>query len=134
MNQANQRTKRTDADGSYWDYGYDSLGQVTNAVRRWANGTNVVGQSYSYLFDDIGNRQRSEVSGQRSDYTANLLNQYENRTVAGAFWQLGSAHSNAAITVAGQTNVLRQGEYFAKELTGRTARFVGGGRILAMGD
>ena len=63
LHAANQRTKRTDADGSYWDYGYDSLGQVTNAVRRWSDGALVAGQQYGYLFDDIGNRQRSEVSG-----------------------------------------------------------------------
>jgi YD repeat-containing protein len=29
-NNANQRTKDTLADGSYWIYGYDSLGQVTS--------------------------------------------------------------------------------------------------------
>ncbi len=37
-NPANQRTKDTLADGSYWDYGYDSLGQVTNACKYWSNG------------------------------------------------------------------------------------------------
>jgi RHS repeat-associated protein len=120
LNNANQRTKRTDADGSYWDYGYDSLGQVTNAVRRWSDGALVAGQQYGYQFDDIGNRKKStQDSGlgtQDSVYTANLLNQYTQRTVPGAFWELGHAHSNATITVAGQTNALRHGEYFAKEL------------------
>jgi YD repeat-containing protein len=59
LNDANQRTKRTDADNSYWDYAYDSLGQVTNAVRRWSDGVLVAGQQYGYQFDDIGNRKKS---------------------------------------------------------------------------
>lgn len=33
-NAANQRTRRTEADGRYWDYGYDSLGQVTAGCGR----------------------------------------------------------------------------------------------------
>ena len=40
---ANQRAKNTLADGSYWVYGYDSLGQVTNACKYWADGTPVAG-------------------------------------------------------------------------------------------
>jgi len=43
---ANQRTERTDSDGSYWQYGYDSLGQVTNAVRKWSDNATVAGQQY----------------------------------------------------------------------------------------
>ena len=112
LNAANQRTKRTDADGSFWNYGYDSLGQVTNAVRYWVGGTNVLGQSYSYLFDDIGNRRFSVLSSQSSVYTANLLNQYTQRTVPGSFWEMGSAHSNATVTV-NQAVAARQGEYWA---------------------
>jgi YD repeat-containing protein len=115
MNNANQRTTRTDADGSYWDYGYDSLGQVTNAVRRWSDGTPVTGQQYGYLFDDIGNRQWSVISDQTSVYTANLLNQYAQRTVPDSFWEMGSAHSNATVTV-NQAVAARQGEYFAAQL------------------
>ena len=99
--------------------GYDSLGEVTNAVRRWSDGVLVAGQQYGYQFDDIGNRKTSGigVSPVQSEYTVNLLNQYSARTVPGSFWELGHAHSNAVISVAGQTNVLRHGEYFAKELT-----------------
>jgi hypothetical protein len=77
--------------------------------------TNAAGQQYGYLFDDIGNRQRSEVSGQWSDYTANLLNQYESRTVPGFIDILGSTASNATVTVNG-TTAGRQGEYFRHEL------------------
>ncbi len=108
---ANQRTQCTDADGSYWQYGYDSLGQVTNAVRRWSDNAPVSGQQYGYQFDDIGNRQRSEVSGQRSDYGANILNQYESRTVPG-FVNVTGLASNAATVSVGNVRATRQGDYF----------------------
>jgi YD repeat-containing protein len=45
-NTANQRTRNTLLDGSYWVYGYDSLGQVTNGVKYWADGTPVAGQQF----------------------------------------------------------------------------------------
>jgi hypothetical protein len=40
-NPANQRTRDTLADASYWVYQYDSLGQVTNGCRFWYDGTPV---------------------------------------------------------------------------------------------
>jgi len=43
-NTANQRTVLTNADGSFWAFCYDELGQVTNANRRFANGELVSGQ------------------------------------------------------------------------------------------
>jgi len=98
---ANQRTKRTDADGSYWDYGYDSLGQVTSAVRKWNDGTVVEGQQYGFLFDDIGNRKTATVNSNVSEYTANLLNQYTQRTVPGFVDIIGSAANSATVTVRG---------------------------------
>jgi len=55
-NAANQRLQSTLADGSYWLYEYDALGQITSAVRHWPSGAPVAGQSFGYAFDDIGNR------------------------------------------------------------------------------
>ena len=57
MNSANQRTRTTHADGSYWIYQYDTLGQVTSGKRFWPDGTPVAAQQFEYGFDDIGNRQ-----------------------------------------------------------------------------
>ncbi len=48
-NSANQRTKDTLADGSYWIYGYDSLGQVTNGCKYFSTGTPVPGQQFDYM-------------------------------------------------------------------------------------
>jgi len=53
-NPADQRTKDTLADGSYWVYGYDSLGQLTNGFKYFADGTPVAGQVFGYSFDSIG--------------------------------------------------------------------------------
>ncbi len=42
-NAANQRTRMTLTDSSFWIYGYDSLGQVKSGKRYWADGTPVPG-------------------------------------------------------------------------------------------
>ena len=47
-NNANQRTRATLADGSYWLYEYDSLGQVRSGKKYWADGTPVAGQQFEY--------------------------------------------------------------------------------------
>jgi RHS repeat-associated protein len=119
-NTANQRTAITNADNSRWAFQYDPLGQVTSGRRYWDDGTAVAGQQYDYTFDDIGNRKTATRDGRQSDYSANLLNQYTNRTVPGYMNILGSANSNATVTVWG-TNYLyaratRHGDYFRAEV------------------
>ena len=57
MDSANQRTRTTHADASYWIYQYDTLGQVISGKRFWPGGTPIAGQQFEYGFDDIGNRQ-----------------------------------------------------------------------------
>ncbi len=120
-NQANQRSKATLADGSYWEYEYDHLGQVTSGKHYWSDGAPVAGQQFEYTYDDIGNRETTEAGGnpdggglRGSLYTANLLNQYEQRTVPGAVDIVGTAHAQATVTINNQA-VIRQGEYFWKE-------------------
>jgi YD repeat-containing protein len=65
-NGANQRTNVVRADGSYWVYAYDSLGQVTSGKRYWSDGTPVAGQQHEYVFDDIGNRTSAKSGGNSS--------------------------------------------------------------------
>ena len=122
-NAANQRTRNTFADGSYWDYKYDVLGQVTNAVKYWSDNTVVAGQQFGYAFDDIGNRKQTKAGGDATganqrgaNYTANLLNQYTSRTVPGTNDVIGAAMITNAVTVNGQTSY-RRGEYFWKEVS-----------------
>jgi RHS repeat-associated protein len=122
-NLASQRTRNTQADGSYWSYRYDTLGQVTNGHKYWSNAVPVAGHQFDYLYDDIGNRKSAweggDASGanlRRSDYTANALNQYTQRTVPGYAFDIGSANTNAYDSVNLQP-VNRHGEYYWLEWT-----------------
>ena len=45
-NAASQRTQVTLADGSYWLYGYDALGQLTSAKKYFWDGTPYAGQQF----------------------------------------------------------------------------------------
>ena len=116
-NAANQRTRATLGDGTYWVYQYDALGQVVAGRRYWADGTEVAGQQFEYRFDDIGNR---DTTGGRasavSDYTANRLNQYNTRTVPPSVDVQGLANPTANVTVNGNV-ATRQGEYFHHALS-----------------
>ncbi len=121
-NDANQRTERREADGVYWRFGYDSLGQVTSGKKYWADGIPVAGQQFEYAFDDIGNRTETKAGGDASGsnlrtsaYYPNALNQYWSNTVPGAVEVMGVALATNTVTVNGQAPY-RKGEYFRKEL------------------
>ena len=64
-NGANQRITGLEADGKYWDYSYDSLGQVTTGTKHLASGTALLGHTFGYAFDTIGNRLTSAANGHR---------------------------------------------------------------------
>ncbi len=108
----------TNVDGSRWAFGYDRLGQVTNGWRYWNDGSDVLGQTFSYAFDDIGNRKSAGTGTpgvQRTQtYGVNALNQYTNRTVPAYLEVNGSADAAALVTVNGGA-ASRQGEYYRQE-------------------
>ncbi|HEY5910877.1 MAG TPA: RHS repeat-associated core domain-containing protein [Verrucomicrobiae bacterium] len=117
-NQAGQRTRVTVADGSFWVYTYDSLGQVTSGRRSWADGTLVSGQQFGYSFDTIGNRLSTTVGGSRTgdplrpaNYTRDLLNRLNARDVPAYADILGLANPTAPVLVNSNT-AYRKGEYF----------------------
>lgn len=121
-NSANQRTVVTNSDNTYWQYTYDSLGQLTAGRRRWMDGSGpsgsvVAGQQFLYTFDHIGNRTQAKTGdGNRTaNYTNNTLNQLTGRGVPGYIEVLGVALGTNTVTVNGQT-ASRKGEYFRKEL------------------
>ena len=120
------RTAVTNVDGSRWAYGYDRLGQVTNGWRYWSDGNDVLGQTFNYAFDDIGNRKSAGTGtpgAQRTQtYSMNLLNQYTNRTVPGFVEVNGSADAAAVVTVNAGA-VSRQGEYFRQRAWGHISQF-----------
>ena len=115
-NAANQRAKATREDATFWDYGYDALGQVDSAVKKQAGGTAVPGHAYGFLFDDIGNRKTATFNGTTTTYAPNDLNQYDERTVPGVIEVLGDANPAATITYTIGTGlpqpVTRQGGLF----------------------
>ena len=110
-NAANQRSRATREDGTYWDYGYDTLGQVTGATKRLADGSAAVGAAHGFTFDDIGNRETATVNGRVSTYTPTALNQYTQRTVPSSVEVLGTAHPEATVTVNMEPTT-RQGDRF----------------------
>ena len=81
---------------------YDRLNRVTNLVSD--------PRSFSYPYNSAN--QRTRVA---DDTGANALNQYTNRTVPGYADILGSAATNATVTVNDQ-RATRQGEYYRVEL------------------
>lgn len=97
-NAANQRSKATREDATYWDYGYDALGQVDSAVKKQAGGTTIPGHAYGFLFDDIGNRKTATFNGSTTTYAPNDLNQYDERTVPGVIEVRGEAAADATVT------------------------------------
>lgn len=109
-NAANQRTRDTLVDNSYWVYQYDSLGQVTSGGKYWADGTAVAGQQFGYAFDDIGNRTQTQSGGdptganlRTADYTANSLNQITQRDVPDYVDVKGVSIGTNVVAVNGQT-------------------------------
>lgn len=127
-NRANQRTNVTLTDSSRWTYGYDGLGQVTSGKKLWTDGNPVAGQQFEYAFDDIGNRLTAAFGGDNAGqnlrtahYTNNLLNQITSREVPGFLQVLGSAASNATVTLwsdnGSYSRASRHGDYFRGELS-----------------
>jgi len=127
-NSADQRTNCALADASFWVYQYDPLGQVTSGRKYWQDGTPVAGQQFTYLFDDIGNRQTAASGGDASggnlrvqSYTPNTLNQYTSRTVPGYVQMLGTANASATVTMWGPSGAYattsRKGDYFRGDLS-----------------
>ena len=110
-NALNQRTRIDRPDWDSWDFGYDVLGQLTNAVRRWDGGVLVSGQQYAYAYDDIGNRRSATANGHTTHYTADALNRYTHLLNPGTVDLIGRADPDATVTVNNQP-VVRQADYF----------------------
>jgi RHS repeat-associated protein len=120
-NSANQRNLALLADGSYWRYGYDALGQVISGNKYWSDETPVAGQQFGYTFDTIGNRTQTESGGDQTGanlrvayYTNNTLNQITSRSVPGYVDVMGDAIATNAVTVNGVT-AYRKTEYFREQ-------------------
>jgi len=126
-NQANQRRRIDNGDGTHWAVEYDELGQVVGGKKYWPDGSAAQGQQFEYDFDDIGNRVAhrygGDATGQSSklrevSYTANSLNQYTAKANVSVVDLLGLATEGSVVSVNGSTNgVYRRGEYFHRAAT-----------------
>ncbi|NQU38648.1 MAG: DUF2235 domain-containing protein [Lentisphaerae bacterium] len=124
-NDADQRISATTEDGSVWQYRYDDLGQLISGKKYFADGTPRAGAQHEYQYDRIGNRKSVRngigASATESNYTANELNQYTQRTVPGEVMVTGTADPTATVTVQntlGPTNnTARHGGFFSHRLT-----------------
>lgn len=121
-NSLDQRTRVTREDNSYWSYGYNDRGELTNGKKYWSDNSAVAGQQMEYVFDSSGNRTSTKTGGdpqgsnlRQASYTANALNQYQQRTVPGAVDIIGTANAAATVSVNEQSTY-RRGDYFHKEL------------------
>ena len=117
-NNANQRDRVSAQDGSYWEYEYDNLGQITSGKRHWLNDTEVLGQTFTYQHDDIGNR---EIAGGRASSDSDYVHDRRNELTADTNLNrsvdvIGLADPATAITVNTQA-ATRQGGYYHKAVT-----------------
>ena len=51
----NRISRMTAADGSWWNYAYDSRGRLNAASRHFSDGTNYPGRLFAYTYDRFGN-------------------------------------------------------------------------------
>ena len=121
FNDANQRTRVEMADGSFWEYRYDDLGQVISAKKHWRDGTPVAGQQFEYTFDSIGNRESARYGGDTDGKNLSELAYTKGKddpTQIGAIehpgiaYVTGEANENAEVAVNGRSSE-RQGKYFS---------------------
>jgi YD repeat-containing protein len=114
-NAANQRTGIEHEDGRGWHFSYDALGQVVSAVKRLADATTrLLGYSFGFSFDAVGNRLHTVTNGRTASYTPDLLNRCLQREVPGAVDVRGQAHADATVTVDGLPT-LRTGNDFYRQ-------------------
>lgn len=102
-------------------YDYNNRSEVTSGNRYWGSdigdtGNPVAGQAYGYEYDNIGNRITATRNGSEASYSANSLNQYTQQTVPDEFAVIGSATTQAIVTVNSEP-VTRQNAYWYKQLT-----------------
>jgi RHS repeat-associated protein len=121
-NDVHQPVRTTLADGSYWSFGYDPLGQLTTGRRHWNDDSAVAGQQFEYAFDHIGNRTGSAQGGDGDGAELSLaaasnnpLNQIIQQDVPAAVQIIGAATATAGVTVNGAP-AHRKGEYCQAEV------------------
>ena len=93
LDAAGRRVHATRENGQRWDYEYDTVGEVTSAVKYFPDGSDIPGHTFRYGYDGIGNRSSATQGGTGTvvSYTPTPLNQYSNITTEGGRSILGEA-------------------------------------------
>ena len=89
---------------------------MTSGEHQLSTGTAVLGESFGYEFDAIGNRTSATVNGRTGGYTPNILNEYSEREVPAAFDVTGEADPGTIVRVNGAV-ASRQTARFYKEVS-----------------
>lgn len=104
--------------GAYWDYGYDSMGQVTSGVKKDSGATALPGYTFGYGFDAIGNRETATREATTVAYCQpNPLNQINSIDHGGLLHLLGTADPSATVLVDGAATT-RSGDLFYGAVSG----------------
>ena len=105
LDAAGRRIHASRENGQRWDYDYDTVGEVTSAVKKFPGGTAIPGHSFAYQFDGIGNRASATHGGTGTavSYTTSALNQYSNITTEGGRFILGEAPTGNGVFINGGT-------------------------------
>ncbi len=72
---AERRRVAMDTHYGRWTYQYDNSGQLTRAVLL-STASDIPDQDLIYVYDAMGNRIRTVINGEVTEYTTNKLNQY----------------------------------------------------------
>jgi RHS repeat-associated protein len=124
LNAMHRRTAAQRQDGSQWNYGYNTRGEVTSAAKQDSANIPEPGKQFAFAFDGLGNRTSSSVSSLGDDqilrttsYSANELNQYTQITHPSPGWLVlrGSANTAATVTIDGEPPLARYGPLWFHE-------------------
>ena len=110
-----QRTRQTRADGSYVDYGYDDIGQVTSAVGREPGGGLRLHESLGFGYDLAGNLHYRTNNALVQTFGHNSLNELTTVGRAGTLTVAGAVSSPASsVAVNGLSAALYGDKTFAR--------------------
>ena len=115
-NEASQRTRMTSTSaGNYVDYGYDALGQLTNAAgRELSGGALRVQEQWANTYDKAGNLAQRVKNQLTETFVADANDQLTSVSSAGTLTVGGTATPAATqVSVNGQTAALYADKTFA---------------------
>ncbi len=102
-NAAHQRTALTNVAGNFWNFSYDTVGQLKSALGKESNGTNRLQEQLTYQYDPAGNLNVRSNKDLGQTFVVNVLNELSNVTRTGTVTVAGATTSTnvSSVTVNG---------------------------------